>query len=347
LIAFVIPGRLDTPTGGYIYDRRIIDGMRADGVHVDVKQLAASFPFPDSQALRDAARDLASIPDGTVVVVDGLAGGAMPANIEHEANRLRIVALVHHPLARETGLSIDAERELETSERGALTFVRHVIVTSTATAATLERDYGVERARITVIEPGTDPGTRARGSSGGRTELLCVAAVTPRKGHVTLVRALARLADLDWMLTCVGSMHRDPVSPLKVYKEVAKAKLRDRIVFTDEVRDTAAIEPFFDKADIFVLPTEYEGYGMAVAEALAHGVPVVSTPTGGIADLVGTEAGILVPPGDVNALADALRLLMVDTGERERLREGAWRVGSRLPTWEHAAKQMAAVLANV
>jgi glycosyltransferase involved in cell wall biosynthesis len=187
----------------------------------------------------------------------------------------------------------------------------------------------------------------AQGSSGGPTELLCVAAVTPRKGHVTLVRALAQLADLDWMLTCVGSMRRDPVTPLKVYKEVAKAKLRDRIVFTDEVEDTAAIEPYYGKADIFVLPTEYEGYGMAVAEALAHGVPVISTHTGGIADLVGTEAGILVPPGDANALADALRLLMTHTDERERLREGAWRAGSRLTTWEHAAEHMAAVLANV
>jgi len=347
LIAFVIPGSLDTPTGGYIYDRRIIEGLRRSGTEVDVKALSPLFPFPDAPASRAAERVLRDLPDDTRVVIDGLAAGAMPKQIEREASRLRIVALVHHPLARETGLALDAVRELETSERRALSFVRHVIVTSKATAATLERDYGVEHARITVIEPGTDPAIRAHGSPERCMELLCVAEVTPRKGHVTLVRALAQLADLDWMLTCVGSMHRDPVSPLKIYKEVAKAKLRDRIVFKDEVKDAAVIEPYYDKADIFVLPTEYEGYGMAVAEALAHGIPVVSTPTGGIADLVGTEAGILVPPGDVNALADALRLLMTNTGERERLREGAWRIGNGLPTWIDAADRFAEVLVRV
>ena len=347
MIAFVIPGRLDTPTGGYVYDRRIIEGLRRSGMDVDVKALSPLFPFPDAPASQAAERTLADLPDNTQVVIDGLAAGAMPKEIEREATRLRIVALVHHPLARETGLSTDAARALETSERRALTVVRHVIVTSKATAATLERDYGVEPARITVVEPGTDRANRARGSSGKRTQLLCVASVTPRKGHVTLVRALAQLADLDWMLTCVGSMQRDPVTPLRIYKEVAKAKLRDRIVFEEEVKETSELEPYYDKADIFVLPTEYEGYGMAVAEALAHGVPIVSTPTGGIADLVGTEAGILVPPGDVNALADALRSLMTNGVERDRVREGAWRIGNSLPTWIDAANRFAQALARV
>ena len=347
MIAFVIPGRLDTPTGGYVYGRRIIEGLRRSGMDVEVKALSPLFPFPDAPASRAAERTLADLPDNTRVVIDGLAAGAMPSELERQASRLRIVALVHHPLARETGLSTDAILALETSERRALTFVRHAIVTSRTTAATLARDYGVEPARIAVVEPGTDRAIRAHGSPGTRTELLCVASVTPRKGHVTLVRALARLADLDWMLTCVGSMQRDPVTPLRIYKEVAKAKLRDRVVFEDEVKDTSELEPFYGKADIFALPTEYEGYGMAVAEALAHGIPVVSTPTGGIADLVGTEAGILVPPGDVNALADALRLLMTNNVERDRLREGAWRIGNSLPTWIDAADRFAEVLARV
>ena len=346
MIAFAIPGRLDTPTGGYIYDRRIIDGLRRTGSHVEITQLSPLFPFPDAAALSDAARQLAAIPDGTVVVVDGLAGGAMPEQIEREARRLRIVALVHHPLARETGLKPSVADELEASERRTLGAVRHTIVTSHATATLLTADFGVRADCLSVVEPGTDPGTRASGSKGGRLQLLCVASVTPRKGHVTLVRALAEIADLDWTMTCIGSMQRDPVTPLRVWKEVAKAKLNDRIVFEGELTDTASIAPYYDRADIFVLPTEYEGYGMAVAEALAHGLPVISTPTGGIDALVGPEAGILVPAGDVKALASAMRRLITDDVERDRLREGAWAVGSRLATWEDAARKFGAALAK-
>ena len=267
----------------------------------------------------------------------------MPDQIEKERARLRIVALVHHPLARETGLERDVVRELEASERQTLQHVRHVLVTSRATADLLTREFGVEAARVTVIEPGTDPGTRSTGSTRW-AHLLCVASVTPRKGHVTLIRALAQIAELEWTLICVGSMHRDPVAPLRVLKEIAKAKLNERVIFKDEVKDSAALAPYYERADIFVLPTEYEGYGMAVAEALAHGLPVISTPTGGIEQLVGERAGILVPPGDAKALAAALRRLITDKAEYERLRDGAWAVGSTLPTWETQARKMAAVL---
>ena len=347
MITFVVPGNLDTPTGGYIYDRRIIDGLRAHGAQVDVRQLSSLFPFPDASALRHAAEQLAEIPDEGVTVIDGLAGGAMPEQIERESSRLRIVALVHHPLAKETGLSGGTATELEATERRSLRFARRVIVTSTATAAVLSRDYAVEPLRVTVVEPGTDPARRAVRSPEARVKLLCVASMTPRKGHVTLVRALAEIRDLDWTLTCVGSMLRDPVAPLRVLKEVAKAGLNDRVVFEGEVKDSAALAPYYDRSDIFVLPTEYEGYGMAVAEALAHGLPVISTPTGGIEGLVGSTAGILVPAGDVGKLAAALRRLITDRAEYERLREGAWNAGSRLPTWEMATTRLSEALSKL
>ena len=144
MVTFVVPGNLDTPTGGYIYDRRIIDGLRAHGAQVDVRQLSSLFPFPDAAALRHAAEELAAIPDNAVTIVDGLAGGALPEQIERESSRLRIVALVHHPLAKETGLSGSAAAELTATERRSLQSVRHVIVTSSATAAVLSRDYAVE-----------------------------------------------------------------------------------------------------------------------------------------------------------------------------------------------------------
>jgi glycosyltransferase involved in cell wall biosynthesis len=347
LIAFVVPGSLNTPTGGYIYDRRIVEGLQAAGTDVVVLSLQSSFPFPDPPALRHAAAELASIPDGTVVLVDGLAGGAMPRQIEKETSRLRIVALVHHPLALETGLARHKAAALEASERRTLEVVRHVVVTSRATAELLSRDFGVPHERVSCVEPGTDPGVRASGSPDARLELLCVASVTPRKGYMTLVRALTQVADLDWSLTCIGSLQRDEVTPRMVTDAVFQSGLADRIAFLGELNDTAAIAPYYNRADVFVLPTEYEGYGMAVAEALAHGLPVISTPTGGIGDLVGADAGILVRPGDPEALARALRRVITDAAERGRLREGAWRVGSSLPTWQQSALRMSAVLARV
>jgi len=160
----VIPGDLETRTGGYGYDRRIIAGLRERGWSVSVLRLDDSFPFPTAAARTQAADVLARIPSGSTVLVDGLALGALPVEIEHESDRLRIVGLVHHPLAEETGLDPARASALEASERRALTFVRSVVVTSRATSARLA-DYGVSPDRLTVVEPGTDPAPLARGSA--------------------------------------------------------------------------------------------------------------------------------------------------------------------------------------
>ena len=350
MIVFVVPGRLDTPTGGYIYDRRIVTAMLEAGRPVVVRELDDSFPFPTAAALKGAADVLASIPDGSTVVVDGLAAGAMPDELEREARRLRLVALVHHPLAKETGLQAADVDELATSERRGLEHVRRVVVTSRATAGMLSREYGVSEERMTVIEPGTDEAARAACAGGGVPKLLCVATLTPRKGHVTLIRALAQIKDLDWRLTCVGSLDRDSATSLRVREEVKAAGLEDRVSFAGEVKD-GGLAPYYDAADLFVLPTEYEGYGMAVAEAIAHGLPVISTPTGGIPDLVradlGTPAGILVEAGDVPALAAALRRLVGNLDERKQFMYGAWGSRMHLRSWKDAAEAMANVLIDV
>jgi glycosyltransferase involved in cell wall biosynthesis len=350
LIVFVVPGRLDTPTGGYIYDRRIVAAMLDACWQVIVRELDDSFPFPTAAALKEAADVLASIPDGSTVVVDGLAGGAMPDELEREARRLRLVALVHHPLARETGLQAADVEALAASERRSLEHVRHVVVTSRATAGVLSREYAVSDERMTVIEPGTDEAARAACAGGSVPKLLCVATLTPRKGHLTLIRALAQIKDLDWRLTCVGSLDRDKATTMRVREEVKLAGLEDRVSFVGELKD-GELAPYYAAADLFVLPTEYEGYGMAVAEAIAHGLPVISTPTGGIPDLVRTDlgnpAGILVEPGDVPALAAALRRLVANPDERKQFMYGAWGSRMHVRSWEAAAESMTNVLKDV
>jgi glycosyltransferase involved in cell wall biosynthesis len=252
-----------------------------------------------------------------------------------------LIALVHHPLAAETGIDRDTATELELSERRALAAVRFVVVTSSATAVTLAA-YGVGRERIAVVEPGTDRAPQARGSTEGLLHLLCVGALIPRKGHQTLARALAMIADGRWRLTCVGSVHRDPRTVEELLAHLRAEGLENRVRLAGEV-DESTLAACYDDADAFVLPTFYEGYGMAVAEALAHGLPVISSATGGIPELLADGAGLLVPPGDPQALAAAL-LQVLDPDARAQLARAARQTRDRLPTWEDATDKMVNVL---
>lgn len=350
-LVVVVPGDLETRTGGYRYDRRVIGGLRDRGWTVDVVQLDGTFPHPGPGARGQAARALARIPDASLVIVDGLALGALAEEAERESGRLRLVGLVHHPLADETGLEPCVAAALEASESRALAAVRHVIVTSRRTAETLSR-YSVAPERLTVVEPGTDRAPLARAyrpgeaRPDGRLTFSCVASLTPRKDHENLFNAFATLTDRRWDLRCAGALDREAPTAKRLLAHLADAGLTHRVSLLGDLSE-AEVAAEYDRADAFVLPTRYEGYGMAVAEALARGLPVVSTPTGAIADLVGSHAGILVPPGDTRALAAALGRVMDDEELRARLAAGARDVRARLPTWEDAAEKMAALLSRV
>lgn len=323
----------------------MIDELRHLGWEVDVHSLDGSFPQPTVAARAQAQRTLAGFADGSLVMIDGLAFGAMADESERERDRLALVALVHHPLANETGTPPDLARQLEASERRALAGVRLVFVTSRATVRSLA-PFDVPRERIVVVEPGTDAGPLATGSRSATTHLLCVASVTPRKGYETLMRALGQLTDLDWRLTCVGSLDRAPDTARHVMDEARRGGIADRVTFRGELGEDA-VAACYDDADLFVLPTFHEGYGMVVAEAIARGLPVVSTPTGAIPELVGDDAGVLVPAADVEALASAVRGFITDASARTHLRQGAARRRQMLPSWAAAAATMSAALERV
>lgn len=345
---FAAPGPLDARTGGYIYNRRIADGLRQRGWRVDDLELEPDFPYPTHAALTHAGRALAAIRAGTVTVVDSLALGAMPEIIEREASRLPLVALVHQPLAVAIGVHpLIAERFMD-GERRALRAASLVVTTGRAVIPFFTI-YGVAPKRIVVVEPGTDrvPSTdRVRPTSIRPLELLTVATVTAGKGHEVLLEALAPLRDEPWQLTCAGSLERDPKTVRRVRAAVVSLGLRDRVSFAGDL-DDRTLASCYDGADLFVLPTHQETYGMAVAEALAHGLPVVATITGAIPELVGDDAGLLVPPGDTAALGEALARMLGDDALRARLAEGARRRSERLPTWDQACSRMEAALSRV
>ena len=356
-LEFLIPGDLATPTGGYGYDRRLIAGLRGLGWQVAVHTLDPSFPRPTAAALEHAGRLLAQLQDGARVLIDGLALGAMPEVIRPHSARLALLALIHHPLAAETGLEPGDAQALMRSERRALQAVRHVLVTSAATRRALH-GYGVAPGRISVLEPGTDAAPRAQRAPRGELDqsappadpgegatlrLLCVATLIARKGHDVLFEALAPLAPLDWHLTCVGSLTRDPATTARLRSQLARLGLTARVTFTGEV-DAAVLARHLQDTDLFVLATRFEGYGMAVAEALAHGLPVISTPTGAIPGLVGTQAGLLVPPDDAEALRAALARVLCEPQLRIRLSRGAAAARRELPRWEHTIERLAGIL---
>jgi glycosyltransferase involved in cell wall biosynthesis len=342
-IAFAVPGDLATPTGGYGYDRRIIAELRALGWQVDVVSLGDGFPRPSAEQHAIALSRLEALPEDVPVVVDGLALGALPEEAEKIAQRAPLVALVHHPLALETGLSPADVDKLFESERTALAAAHSVIVTSPYTSERLSEDYDVPPESITVAPPGTDRGTPAKGSTDGTLRLLSVGAVVPRKGFDVLIAALAPIANLPWRLTIAGDLTRDQATAAKLAADIAEHKLLDRIDLLGALSQDQ-LAALYSSADIFVLASHFEGYGMAYAEAMAHGLPIIGTTGGATMDTVPPDAGVLVDPGNVKALTRALRMLIENENERRWLASGALAASAELPTWQDTAEIVAAAL---
>jgi glycosyltransferase involved in cell wall biosynthesis len=404
-LIFAIPGDIETRTGGYGYDRRLIAGLRDMGRSVDHLAWPGSFPFPSPADERAVAASLAECPDGALTLIDGLAYGALPELAWAERDRLSLVALVHHPLALESGLPEPVATSLARSERLALAAARLVITTSETTAAILAADYGVDRARIVVARPGIDlpydhpptpnplaptgrgrdppalrregegvpppgdcprtireggatpsPGASrhprikygagslpvgARGSKPSAIHLLAIGTVTRRKGYDILIDALSRLTDLPWTCTIAGSLERSPETSAALRLQIEQAGLMSRIDLRGEVPDVAEL---YRDADIFVLPSRYEGYGMVFAEALAHGLPVIATNAGAIPEVVPAGAGILIPVERPDLLAEALRRLIGDADERRRMAACARCAASALPRWGETAARIASAL---
>jgi len=343
-LAFAVPGDLDTPTGGYAYDKRMITELARLGWDVEVIDLGNEFPRPSEAASKAATEKLLTLPQGMPLVIDGLAFGVMPFQATRLALRRKLVALVHHPLALEAGLTQTEAVTFQIMERAALGAPGRVVTTSRTTARVLMTHYKVPARRLIVAPPGTDKAAPARGSSGGPPALLAVGALVPRKGYDVLIAALATLVHLPWHLTVAGDRSRDPATAQRLEADIARLGLIDRITLAGAVSDER-LDALYDGADLFVLPSRYEGYGMAFAAAIARGLPVIGTDAGAIPEAVPADAGILVPPDNTPALAAALYRLITDADERGRLAAAARSAAAQLPTWADSAVLFSRALA--
>lgn len=340
---FVFPGRLDTPTGGYHYDRRLIQELRHLGLNVETIALSDQFPYPDAHALEEAQSALAALPDGAPVIIDGLAFGVLDELAEAEAQRLNLIALCHHPLALESGIDPTEQKRFQAAENRTLNAARSVLVTSEHTRQILISQFSIPAGKVVVALPGTDP-TPFSPCSGDPPRLLTLASLIPRKGHDVLIDALATLADLPWQARFVGSRDLDPAWSEGLRQQVNRLGLQTRIQMAGAVDDIAAE---FQNADLFVLPSRFEGYGMVFAEALAAGLPIVAARAGAVPDVVPESAGVLVPPDDTTALAAAMRSLLTRQDQRRALQTGAQVAAGELPTWTDTARRVAQLIKDI
>lgn len=346
-VAWAVPGDIETVTGGYAYDRRIIAELTRLGWSVELVELGDGFPLPTARQKAEAEARLRSLPIDRPVVVDGLAFGALPEVAAALSATHRLVALVHHPLGLETGLTEQEAEQLIACERAALAAARRVIVTSRWTADLLVDRFGVTPNRLSVVQPGTDRVPFSTGSGGdGSVQLLSVGAIGVRKGFDILVGALARHRDLPWHLAIVGDRARDPAAVERLDRSIVEHGLSERVASLGKVSPVQRAA-LYRRADLFVLASRFEGYGMAFAEALAHGLPVVGTTGGATPSTVPATAGRLVAPGDEAALGEALRGLIEDGDERRRLAAGARAAAAQLPSWAASGAQFSDLLARL
>ncbi|WP_438489249.1 glycosyltransferase family 4 protein [Streptomyces sp. S186] len=346
----VLPGGVadpSAPSGGNIYDLRVCRELTALGWRVHRHPLPGGWPRPDAAATARLARLLAQLPNGAPVLLDGLVACGVPDVLRPAAARLRLAVLLHLPLADETGLDPATAAELDARERRALHTAGAVIATSDWAARRIRAHHGPGLPPVTVARPGADPAPPAPGTDGAGG-LLCVASVTPRKGHRRLADALATVTDAPWRCTFVGATDQDPQCARQLRARIRELGLTDRVRLAGP-RTGAALAACYAAADLVLLASYAETYGMVLTEALARGIPVLATAVDGVPEAVGrapdgSVPGLLVPPGDPAALAGALRTWFGDPALRRRLGDAARARRAMLEGWETTSHSLAGAL---
>jgi glycosyltransferase involved in cell wall biosynthesis len=408
----ILPNDIDdprTPSGGNVYDRRICRGLAASGWAVHEHAIRGAWPRPGMTERTKLARVLATLPDNAIVLLDGLVASNVPDVLKAQARRLRMVVLAHMPLGDETA-------DLRYQEREALSVAVAVVTTSFWSRRRLLDLYALSADRVYVAPPGVDAAPLVPGSAAG-SELLCVGAVTPRKGHDLLVEALATvsrarqtnndamrraretnndamrraretnndamrrtretnndamrraretdndamgracetrdaaLPDVPWSCTCVGALDRDPDFVDRLRRQTRAYGIADRVRFVGPCTGPN-LDTRYAAADLLVLASRGETYGMVVTEALAHGTPVLATATNGLPEALGRAPdgslpGILVQPDDPAALAGALRRWLGESDLRRQLRRSACGRRTTLTSWAITSKLISSALSGI
>jgi glycosyltransferase involved in cell wall biosynthesis len=339
-VHFVVPDGIDDParpSGGNTYDRNLCRGLTAIGWSVHEHAVSGFWSEPDASSFAALDGAMRRIPDEAVVVLDGLIASTAPEVLVPQSPRLRLVVLVHMPLG------LDAERAV-------LSAADAVITTSDWSRRRLIELYALPADRVHVAQPGVRAAELATGTATGEA-LLSVAAVIPDKGQDALLDALATIPDLSWRWVCVGSLDRDPEFVDALRRRVRQQGLADRVSFAGTATG-ADLDRAYAAADVMVLASRAETYGMVITEALARGLPVIATEVGGVTEALGRggdeiRPGLMVPADDPTALAGALRSWLTDAELRARLGRTARERRESLNGWSTTTSIIAGVLTEL
>jgi glycosyltransferase involved in cell wall biosynthesis len=347
-VHFVLPDGIDDaarPSGGNTYDRYLCRGLTSIGWSVREHAVPGHWPRPDAASLAALDRVVRQLPDDAVVLLDGLVGSTAPEVLVPQAHRLRMVVLVHMPLGHRP--KDESATDAQARERAVLSAAAAMVTTSAWARGRLLELYRLPGDRVHVAGPGVEAADVVPGTRTGEA-LLCVAAVTSDKGHDVLLDALASMADVPWRCMCVGSLECDPAFAEMIRRRSVDRGLAGRMCFPGP-RTRADLDRTYAAADVVVLPSRAETYGMVIVEALARGLPVIATDVGGVPEALGHDSagirpGLLVPPDDPAALGSALRAWLSDVALRRRLRRAARERRDRLSKWSTTTSLIAAVL---
>ena len=342
-LVFVIPGDINTPTGGYIYDRKLLEKLKEQGVKVTVLSLSDSFPNPSEEDQLQAQEKLSQVSEHTPLIIDGLALGALdPTTVS--SIKSPVIALVHHPLAFETGLSSQESQRLFDTEFENLKRVKKILVPSQFTKNILVEKYKVDRKLITVATPGIELNP-LKPSPAEPPMILSVGIIAYRKGHDVLLRALAKIVDLPWQAVIAGSV-RDQEYADQLFTLQSELGLQSRVRFIGHV-DSDELATYYSKAHVFALATRHEGYGMVFAEAMANGLPIITCDAGASAETVGDKAGIFADIDSPDSFAEALSKLLMDDRQRQRMSLASLARASELGDWNQTASHFIKALDEI
>lgn len=340
-VTWMIPGNYPPTAGAIVYDSRLADALRGLGQTVTFVPIGGMHPLPDSEARESALRQLEEAPPGDMLVIDGFCLYAF-AEAAEALHALSAIAMFHHPMSAEPNLPAALRAQYAALEQDLLPRMRHIAVPSTAVRDQLAALPGIAEGAISVMTPGLPVLPRSRGSQGAGCRLLAIGSLIPRKGYGTILAALKPLSDLDWHLTICGDDHFDPDHAARL-REDARELGPGRVTFSGP-QSAAQLELLWSETDIFVAASQYEGYGMAVAEAVRRGLPLAVTRGAATSEVIPPDGSILVEAGDAVQLSKGLRRVIFDTALRKSLAEAAWQAGRAFPTWEAQASRFMPLL---
>lgn len=342
---FLIPGDINTLTGGYVYDKIIIEGLEKLGYSVTVHQLSNDFPFPSKENLKKCEVVVKNIPTDNPVFIDSLAFGPMHKILLLNRGKNPVIPIMHLPLPKNPNFSKAEQDQFILPEQNALKLAVKIIAVSGFTKQII-MDYGIEASKIEIITPGFSYLPRKASFPDFPEKILCVGSYLPGKGQLLLVKALAKIRHLKWTLTMCGIQDFDPHYFKKIQSEIETEKLGSRIFVNPPVSGESLSKAYLE-ADLFILPSYFENFSMALNDALYCGIPVITTDGGGIPFSVPHNMSVIVPKGNENELKQAIEKVLTDSAYYKNLCKATSTYYQSANSWNNSINLFQAILRDL